>query len=68
MANEPTPSSGDARELNPAERGQRTNEVPMPEKKTGDIPPTPGTASSEEETQKGGRDTEESGQWKGRTR
>lgn len=62
-----TSSSGDAREINPAQRGERTNEVPMPEQKTGDIPPSPGTAASGD-TQKSGRDTEETGRWEGETR
>lgn len=48
------------------ERGARTNEVPMPEQKTGDVPPSPDTVSRD--NQKSGRDTEEAGKWQGEAR
>lgn len=54
------------REINPVERGSSPNEVPMPEQKTGDVPPSPDNVSRD--TQESGRDTQEDGKWEGETR
>jgi hypothetical protein len=62
---EPKPSPG-SQEISPVERGARTNEVPMPQQKTGDVPPSPDTVSRD--NQKSGRDTEEAGKWQAETR
>lgn len=65
MHNQQHPSSN-SREINPVERGVRSNEVPMPEQRTGDLPPSFNDASND--MQAGGRDTEETGKWDNDTR
>jgi hypothetical protein len=55
-----------SQEISPTERGARTNEVPMPEQKTGDAPPSPDMVSRD--NQESGRDSEEDGKWNAETR
>lgn len=66
MENQNQPSG--TREISPVERGISPNEVPMPEQKTGDVPPSPSPGRTSLDNQESGRDTQEDGKWDSETR